>query len=115
MKFVLFCHSLISDWNHGNAHFLRGIAAELKFSGHVVEIYEQADGWSLTNLVSDEGNQHRVQFQETYPNLRSRFYRPETIQLDRILDDADVVIVHEWNAPEMVAMMRLRQGGFSTL
>ena len=24
-KLVLFCHSLRSDWNHGNAHFLRGI------------------------------------------------------------------------------------------
>ena len=25
----LFTHSLVSDWNHGNAHFLRGIATEL--------------------------------------------------------------------------------------
>ena len=24
MKLVLFYHSLASDWNHGNAHFLRG-------------------------------------------------------------------------------------------
>ena len=23
---VIFCHSLVSDWNHGNAHFLRGVA-----------------------------------------------------------------------------------------
>ena len=30
MKVVIFCHSLISDWNHGNAHFLRGIVAELQ-------------------------------------------------------------------------------------
>ena len=29
-KIVLFCHSLRSDWNHGNAHFLRGIATELQ-------------------------------------------------------------------------------------
>ena len=29
-KVVLFCHSLRSDWNHGNAHFLRGIATELQ-------------------------------------------------------------------------------------
>ena len=25
MTIVIFCHSLISDWNHGNAHFLRGV------------------------------------------------------------------------------------------
>ena len=30
MRTVIFCHSLISDWNHGNAHFLRGIAGELQ-------------------------------------------------------------------------------------
>ena len=29
MRFVIFTHSLVSDWNHGNAHFLRGIATEL--------------------------------------------------------------------------------------
>ena len=25
----LFAHSLVSDWNHGNAHFLRGVLSEL--------------------------------------------------------------------------------------
>ena len=30
MHVVLFCHSLASDWNHGNAHFLRGLVAELR-------------------------------------------------------------------------------------
>ena len=39
MKFVLFYHSLLSDWNHGNAHFLRGIASELLARGHHVGIY----------------------------------------------------------------------------
>jgi spore maturation protein CgeB len=29
MRVVIFCHSLVSDWNHGNAHFLRGVAREL--------------------------------------------------------------------------------------
>jgi spore maturation protein CgeB len=50
MKFVLFYHSILSDWNHGNAHFLRGIASELVERGHQVVVYEPADGWSLSNL-----------------------------------------------------------------
>ncbi|CAN5918381.1 hypothetical protein BH11MYX3_BH11MYX3_45320 [soil metagenome] len=29
MKFACFYHSLISDWNHGNAHFLRDVVTEL--------------------------------------------------------------------------------------
>ena len=40
MRFVLFCHSLLSDWNHGNAHFLRGVVTELCERGHLVDVYE---------------------------------------------------------------------------
>ena len=29
MRAALFYHSLVSDWNHGNAHFLRGVVTEL--------------------------------------------------------------------------------------
>ena len=29
LNIALFCHSLISDWNHGNVHFLRGLMREL--------------------------------------------------------------------------------------
>jgi spore maturation protein CgeB len=39
MRIVLFCHSLVSDWNHGNAHFLRGIAAELLARGGNAECF----------------------------------------------------------------------------
>ena len=50
MKIVFFYHSLLSDWNHGNAHFLRGVATELVERGHEIEIYEPEEGWSLANL-----------------------------------------------------------------
>jgi spore maturation protein CgeB len=43
MKVVLFYHSVLSDWNHGNAHFLRGIASELVERGHQVVVYEPAE------------------------------------------------------------------------
>ena len=29
----MFYHSLLSDWNHGNAHFLRGVAYEMVARG----------------------------------------------------------------------------------
>src|SRR4051812_45007136 len=47
MKIVMFYHSLLSDWNHGNAHFLRGVAGELVSRGHVVQVYEPVDAWSV--------------------------------------------------------------------
>lgn len=36
LRIACFCHSLVSDWNHGNAHFLRGLCTELIDSGHDV-------------------------------------------------------------------------------
>jgi spore maturation protein CgeB len=34
MRIVMFYHSLLSDWNRGNAHFLRGITTELLARAH---------------------------------------------------------------------------------
>ncbi|HEU4625306.1 MAG TPA: glycosyltransferase [Steroidobacteraceae bacterium] len=102
MHFVLFYHSLISDWNHGNAHFLRGVATELQAQGHAVSIYEPADGWSLRNLRENHGDEPIAAFHAAYPQLRSTLYDPAALDLDVALDGADVVIVHEWNDPALV-------------
>lgn len=102
MKFVLFYHSLLSDWNHGNAHFLRGIATELMARGHCVDVYEPRDGWSLRNLRAEHGETPIRAFRRAYPLLDSTFYDLESLDLDEALDKADVVIVHEWNPPELV-------------
>ncbi len=40
MKVAYFTHSLASCWNHGNAHFLRGVLRELVHAGHEVEVFE---------------------------------------------------------------------------
>src|SRR5687767_13924405 len=102
MKFVLFYHSLLSDWNNGNAHFLRGFASELIARGHRVEIYEPADGWSLTHLLAAHHAHAVADFSRAYPELFSRFYRMDALDLGRVLDGADVAIVHEWNDPALV-------------
>ena len=102
MKIKLFYHSLLSDWNHGNAHFLRGVATELIRRGNLVEIYEPENSWSLTNLIADNGNNALQEFQNYYPELKSTFYNIKNINLDKILFDADLVLVHEWNEHELV-------------
>ncbi|HEY0178492.1 MAG TPA: glycosyltransferase [Dokdonella sp.] len=105
MKFVLFYHSLVSDWNHGNAHFLRGVVAELLARGHAVEVYEPADGWSRSQLVAEHGEAPLAEFAARFPPLSSRThdYDVASVDLDAALDGADVVVVHEWNPPELVA------------
>jgi spore maturation protein CgeB len=102
MNIVLFYHSLLSDWNHGNAHFLRGIATELIERGNDVKIYEPMNGWSLANLIKDYGEEAVQEFYEFYPQLSSIQYNPETIKLDAVLKDADLVIVHEWSDHALV-------------
>ena len=114
MNFVLFYHSLVSDWNHGNAHFLRGVVRELTARGHEVRLYEPADGWSRRNLLADQGEQAIVEFRAAFPGLDSTIYDPQALDLDAALDGADVVLVHEWNAPELVARIgRHRAAGGS--
>jgi spore maturation protein CgeB len=102
MRIVGFYHSLISDWNHGNAHFLRGLVGELLARGHDVTLYEPHRGWSLQNLLADAGPGVLEQFRARYPALSSRFYELDAFSIDRALEDADLVLVHEWSEPELV-------------
>jgi spore maturation protein CgeB len=102
MKFVYFTHSLASCWNHGNAHFLRGVLRELIHRGHRVDAFEPEGAWSLENLLSDHGPAGLAAYRERYPELSSRRFAPDT-DLAIQLSDADAVIVHEWNEPALVA------------
>src|SRR5919108_3642464 len=101
MNVVLFVHSIVSDWNHGNAHFLRGVATELLARGHSVDVYEPRDGWSLRNLLEEHGEEPLAGFRAAYPELTSERYDLAQLDLDRILHGADLVLVHEWNDPEL--------------
>jgi spore maturation protein CgeB len=105
MRVVLFCQSLVSDWNHGNAHFLRGIARELLARGHELAVYEPRDGWSRSRLVAEHGLAPLHEFRATFPDLRSRLYDLDTFDVDAAVDGADLVLVHEWNEPELVARL----------
>ena len=71
MKIVYFPHSLASCWNHGNAHFLRGVLRELKLRGHAVEAWEPEGAWSLENLLKDHGEAGLEPYRSAYPELES--------------------------------------------
>ena len=111
MRIVMFYHSLVSDWNHGNAHFLRGIVSEFLTRGHDVQVFEPKGAWSLANLLKDHGEAALESFHRAYPELESRTYqRPQEGAAQAA--GADLVIVHEWNDPELVAAIcQLRARG----
>jgi spore maturation protein CgeB len=103
MRIVMFYHSLVSDWNHGNAHFLRGVASELLSRGAQVSIYEPRGAWSLESLIKEQGDGPIEAFHRAYPMLESQVYDPDSIDLDAALDGAMLVLVHEWNSHDLVA------------
>jgi spore maturation protein CgeB len=112
MRVVLFCHSLVSDWNHGNAHFLRGVVSDLMARGHHVRVFEPCDAWSAQNLVAEAGPEALDAYQIAYPGLRSRRYDAASLDLEAAVDGADLVLVHEWSSHELVARIgRLRGAG----
>ena len=104
MKIAYFTHSLVSCWNHGNAHFLRGVLRELWSLGHTVEVFEPADGWSASNLVADHGDAGLDAFRRNYPELSSRSFGPDADAAELAVA-ADLVIVHEWNDHKLVARL----------
>jgi spore maturation protein CgeB len=102
VRIVMFYHTLLSDWNHGNAHFLRGIVSELLARGHDVQVFEPEDSWSMRNLLAEHGSKPLHDFAKAYPQLHSTRYNRQALDLDETLAGADMVIVHEWNSPELV-------------
>lgn len=116
MKCVLFCHAFTSCWNNGNAHFLRGVARELHALGHEVVVFEPIDGWSRLNAIRDRGEQSLNEVQTLFSGLDIRQY-DTFLDLDRALDGARLVIVHEWNSAELTAEIgrRRAQGASFTL
>jgi spore maturation protein CgeB len=111
MRFVFYTHSLVSDWNHGNAHFLRGVMRDLTRRGHHVRALEPVDAWSRQNLLQTQGNTAIERFKTDFPMLKSEQYGAE-FDHEADLQDADVVLVHEWTEPALVERIgRIRRNG----
>ena len=67
MKIVIFAHSIVSDWSHGNAHFLRGLMRALQKRGHEVVGCERWRNWSTDSLLEDHGHGPMVEFARALP------------------------------------------------
>ena len=99
-------HTLRSDWNNGNAHFLRGLLDQLRVLGHQVTAWEPAEEWSLANLLQEPGGEASLgQFQALYPDLEAATYESaraaDPTDWRKRLHGTEVVILHEWNPPEL--------------
>lgn len=107
LRIAVFCHSIVSDWNHGNAHFLRGLIRSLQKLGHQVLAMEEEGNWSITNLVRDHGVEPLLEFRRRFPFVQQRNYVLNgrlhlRSWLSDLLAQVDVCLVHEWNHPDLV-------------
>ncbi|GHD16448.1 glycosyltransferase [Tianweitania populi] len=116
MRFLLYTHSLVSDWNHGNAHFLRGVMRDLVERGYEAKALEPIGAWSRENLLKDQGEAAVTRFRQDFPTLQSEQY-DAGFDHEAALDQADLVLVHEWTDPALVARIgkARRDGGRFTL
>ena len=111
MRFVFYTHSLASDWNHGNAHFLRGVMRALQARGHDTHALEPEGAWSRENLIADRGTGAIADFERVFPDLSWEIY-PHGFDHEAALEGADVVVVHEWTDPRLVTRLgRARSRG----
>jgi spore maturation protein CgeB len=104
LRLAYFVHTLRSDWNNGNAHFLRGLMRALRQAGHDITVYEPEQEWSMDNLRTEPTGLRSLDlFWETYADLDLQTYADEeTEELWRErLRGTEVVVLHEWNPPAL--------------
>ena len=108
-RIAYFAHSVRSDWNNGNAHFLRGLLREMTALGHDVNIFEPACSWSLQYLLKEkQGARSLQQFTRSYPELHVSTYGPDLPELSfwrGALRECDIVLFHEWNSPALAQQL----------
>ena len=122
LRIAYLSHTLRSDWNNGNAHFLRGLLDHLRQLGHEITAWEPATEWSIENLRHEPNGQASLdQFAQLYPDLNIALYPAaeisDTAAWRQRLAGTDVVILHEWNPPALAhTLLALRNDlGFKLL
>ena len=125
LRIAYLAHTFRSDWNNGNAHFLRGLLRSLGKLGHVVTGWEPANEWSVTNLRAEQrGEASLAQFDRVYPDLDIRSYgidgrsdgssdgrsdgqdrQPDLAPWRERLRGVQVVVLHEWNPPALARLL----------
>ena len=104
LRIAYIAHTLRSDWNNGNAHFLRGLIREMTCLGHDVTVYEPESEWSIENLRTEpKGQQSLDNFARIYADINIRTYGSEAGNEPwrECLSDKEIVILHEWNPPAL--------------
>ncbi len=108
LRLAYFTHTLRSDWNNGNAHFLRGLMRAMARSGHTVSVFEPECEWSIDNLRMEvDGERSLATFLDVYAEIDIQTYTTEqSTESWRVrLHGVEVVVLHEWNSPQLAKLL----------
>ena len=117
IRLAYFAHTVRSDWNNGNAHFLRGLLRALQSLGHTITAFEPAADWSFNNLQMEiHGKESLDHFAQEYSELDLQTYAASEIDDPSYevwrerLTGVQIVILHEWNPPALsLLLIKLRR------
>ncbi len=102
MQFIVFTRFMVPYCNQANTQFLRGVASDLIRRHHDVKIVALTTGRKEISLLQDSTEQSTADFRRAYPLLDGTFSDEPTLDLDGVLETADVVVVHEGNSRDLV-------------
>jgi len=102
MQFIVFTSSPVPDCNQDNAQFLRGVASDLIRRRHKVNIFAASRSGEKLHLLQDPSDQSTANFPNAYSLLDGTLSDEPTLDLDSVLETADVVVVNESNSRDLV-------------
>ncbi len=102
MQFIVFTSFLVPDCNHDNAQFVRGVASDLIRRHHKVKLVAPAAARKEAGLLQDSGEESTADFRYACPLLKGALSDEPPLDLDEVLETADVVVVHEDNSRDLV-------------
>jgi glycosyltransferase involved in cell wall biosynthesis len=102
MQFIVFTGSSVSDCNPDHAQFLRGVASDLIRRRHQVKIVALTAARKKTRGSGDSAEQATADFRHAYPLLEGALSDEPTVDVEGVLDTADIVVVHEGNSRDLV-------------
>ncbi len=77
-----------------------------------MDLYEPQEGWSRANALADGGADSLAEAACLVPGVTTHLYGEGDLDLACATEGADVVLVHEWNEPSLIAGLgRLRAEG----